>query len=167
MSRLLVIAVASLAVLLPGSSGATSGCTPEHLTASFGLVAGSQGAGNVTYELKLHNVSKTTSCTLSGRPGLKLYGAHGPLPTHEVADHPGTGTAVLVTLRPGRIARSEVRFSPDIPGKGEGNPCEPVAHKIKVTLPSQGAGSLLGPIKPPTRVCEHGRLVVGLLHEAG
>lgn len=166
MSRLLALAVVSLAILLPASSGATGGCTPSQLTASFGLVAGSQGAGQVTYELRLHNVSPK-SCTLSGRPRLILYGAHGPLPTHEVPDHRGTGTAVLVTLRPHRIARSEVRFSPDIPGKGEGDPCEPVAHRIKVTLPSPGSGALMGPIKPPTPVCERGRLVVGLLHEAG
>lgn len=164
MSRL-TPALALFLALLPASSGATGGCTAAHIAASFGLVAGSQGAGSVTYEVRLRNTG-SASCTISGRPGLRLIGAHGPLPTREVPDHRGTGTAILVTLRHNRVARSEVRFSPDIPGPGEGDPCQPVAHKIRVTLPSPAEGVVNGPIRPVTRVCEHGRLVVGLLHEA-
>src|SRR5437763_10520300 len=158
MRRLLPVLLVSLVVLLPTTSGATGGCSADHVAVSFAPVHGSAGAGHITYELKIRNTGST--CTVSGRPALRLRGAHDWLPTHEVADHPGTGAAVLVTLRHGRVARSEVRFSPDIPGKGEGDPCEPIAYKIHVTLPSPAGGGRFGPIKPPTRVCEHGRLVV-------
>lgn len=164
MSRLVPVAALLLAIALPTSSGATAGCTAAHLHGRFTMIPGSAGAGSVSYALRLQNVGGA-SCTISGRPGLQLLDARGRrLPTRVVADHPGTGTAILVTVRPHHRAVVTARFSPDMPSGGEGNPCEPTAHSIRVTLPSPARGTLVAPVSPATPVCGHGRLVVGLFH---
>lgn len=164
MSRLAPLTALLLAVVLPAASGATAGCTAPQLHGRFALLQGSAGAGSVSYVLRLKNVG-AAACTISGRPALQLLDAHGRrLPTHIVPDRRGTGTAVLVTVRPGHRAVVTARFSPDIPGTGEGNPCEPTAHAVRVTLPSPAHGTLVAPVAPATPVCEHGRLVLGLLH---
>ena len=164
MSRLVVLAALLAIALVPASTGATAGCAASGLQGRFAAVNGSAGAGSISYALRLKNVGGS-SCTISGRPGLQLLDARGrSLPTHVVPDHRGTGTAVLVTVRPGHRAVLTARFSPDIPSGGEGNPCEPTAHSIRVTLPSPAHGTLTAPVAPATPVCEHGRLVVGLFH---
>jgi hypothetical protein len=72
------------------------------------------------------------------------------------AAHPGQLTAILVRVAAGGWASASARFSPDVPGPGEGNRrlCEPVAHAVRVHAP--GGGTALLPIKPATPVCEHG-----------
>jgi hypothetical protein len=138
-------------------------CKGKNLTGKFIVVPNSQGAGNVLYTLQLRNASKST-CFVSGIPGLHLIGKTGkPLPTHAVPLHPGALTAVKVTLKPGAYAAATARFSPDVPGTGEGHPgnCEPVAYKIRIS-PS-GGGSLVGPVGPPTPVCEHGGMTLTTL----
>jgi len=128
------------------------------------VIHGSAGAGHISYAVSLVNQG-SHACTVSGRPGLALLdGDHNPLPTHVVADHPGTGTAALITIAHEHRAISVAHFSPDIPGEGEGTPCEKKAHYIRVTVPSPGHGTLVGPVLPATPVCEHGRIVLGLLH---
>ena len=77
-------------------------------------------------------------------------------------------TAVKVTLRHGKAAKADARFSPDIPGPGEpqtGAPCEPKAYKVRVTVPP-GGGTLLAPVLPPTKVCVHGNMSVRALSAA-
>lgn len=166
MTRFLTCAAVLAAVLVQATAGPAStapGCTARQIHASFDYVPGSAAAGHVTYIVKL--VNRGTPCTISGRPGLRLYDGRGrPLPTHAFPDHPGTGTAVLVTIRTGHSARANARFSPDVPGPGEGNPCERAAVHVHVTLPSPAQGAVIGPVKPRTPVCEHGRIVLGLLH---
>lgn len=160
-------AVLVLAVVQGGGAGAAvSACTPAHLAASMTVIDGSAGAGHISYAVRVKNAGGT-ACTVSGRPGLLLLGKRKhALPTHVVADHPGTGTAALVTLTSGKVARAEARFSPDIPSSGEpaSGPCERKAHFVRVSLASPGSGALMGPVRPPTPVCGHGRIVLGLLH---
>ncbi|MGH3003114.1 MAG: DUF4232 domain-containing protein [Gaiellaceae bacterium] len=144
-------------------SGATTGsskagpCRGADLSGSFAVVLHSAGAGNITYDLSLRNRS-TAACTVTGLPAVVLHGAGGRrLPTHVRAAYPGR-LAVLVTLRPGRKTHATARFSPDVPGVGEGapGPCEPKAYRLVVAAP--GGGTVTVPVVPPTPVCEHGQL---------
>jgi hypothetical protein len=143
-------------------------CSPDGLHAAFRLVAGSAGAGGITYTVRLTNRGPR-SCTVSGRPGLRLLDARGAaLPTSVAPDRPGTGAAALIRLRHGRTAIALARFSPDIPSRGEPvrGRCERVAHRVRVSLASPGSGSLTGAVSPPTSVCGRGRITEGLLHRA-
>jgi Protein of unknown function (DUF4232) len=162
---LVVFAVAAAAVAGSGSAAYpnNAACKAKSLTGKFIYVPDSLGAGNELYTLQLRNASKST-CFVSGIPGLRLVGKAGKaLPTHAVPLHPGALTAVKVTLKPGGYAAATARFSPDVPGTGEGHPgnCEPVAYKIRIS-PS-GGGSLVGPVSPPTPVCEHGGMTLSTL----
>ena len=38
------------------------------------------------------------------------------------------------------------------------------AVKVLVTLPSPAHGELFGEVRPATRICQHGRIVLGLFH---
>ena len=148
----LVAALASPAALQP--------CTASQLNGSFTVIPGSPGAGNISYLLRLRNRSAKT-CFVSGLAQLRLLSNNGrPLPTKVVpVFRPGL-TAVRVVLRPGRSAKAEARFSPDIPGPGEPQtrgPCEPKAYRVRIT-PPPGGGTLVGPVTPPTPVCEHGTI---------
>jgi hypothetical protein len=134
-------------------------CRGSQLAASFSVIHGSAGAGNIVYALRLRNHSDR-SCLVSGLPRLRLLGRSGrALPTHVVAAHPGQLTAVRVVLRPGAYASASARFSPDVPGPGEGvtDRCEPVAYRARVTAPP-GGGTTTARIAPPTPVCEHGTM---------
>jgi hypothetical protein len=124
-------------------------CVGAQLAASFTVVPGSAGAGNIVYRLRLTNASGRT-CLLAGIPRLTLLAAKGTkLPTHT------TGGTNTVTLPPHSSAAAEARFSPDVPGVGEpvtGRQCEPTATWLVV------AGSRRVRIRPATPVCEHGQL---------
>ena len=158
---LLAALIAAGATLVGGSAQAqhaTSWCAGAQLTGRFAGVPGSAGAGNIVYALTLTNRS-TRSCTVSGLPKVTLLGIHGRrLATQVVAARPNQLTAALITLTHGGSARATARFSPDVPGVGEGQigPCEPKAYRLSVTSP--GGGAAVVPISPPTSVCEHGRL---------
>jgi hypothetical protein len=152
--------------LLSGTAASASTappCTGGQLGGSFDVVRGSPGAGSISYELRLVNTS-THSCFVTGIPGLQLLDAHGrKLATHQTAAHPGELTAIMVLLSPKRAAAATARFSPDVPGIGEGQtgPCEPTAYRLRVS-PS-GGGSLVVRITPPTPVCEHGTMTLTVL----
>jgi hypothetical protein len=153
----LLVAVAALAAPPP--------CRGPQLAASFSVVRGSAGAGNIVYALRLRNRSQTR-CFVSGLARLRLLSKRGrPLPTHVVAAHPGQLTAVRVVLRPGGWASASARFSPDVPGVGEpaaGRRCEPVAYLLRVT-PPPGSGTTVAAVAPPTSVCEHGSIQLSAL----
>lgn len=161
----LLVALAS-AVTVPAATGSDEApCAASSLAATFSLVPGSAGAGNVVYALRLRNRSQGT-CFVSGLPSVQLLDRRGRrLPTRVTAAFPNALTAVLVRLRPGGFASASARFSPDVPGPGEGHPgkpCEPKAYRMRVqTRP--GSGWTSGPVQPPTSVCEHGRLSVSAL----
>jgi hypothetical protein len=138
-------------------------CAAKNLSGKFVLVPNSQGAGNVLYTVQLENRSPE-ACFVSGIPGLRLVGKTGKLlPTHVSPAHPGALTAIKVTLPPGGYAAATARFSPDVPGVGEGHkgPCEATAYKLRVA--PTGGGTLLAPISPPTPVCEHGGMTLTVL----
>lgn len=155
-----LVALACAAPLaLASSSSTAASCSAAQLRGTMAVIPGSAGAGNIVYALRLRNAGRA-ACVVSGRPALLLLSAHGkPLPTHVLVS--GAATAVLVRLAPGAVAVTQLRFSPDVPGVGEpavSGGCEAVAHAVRVTLASPGHGTLRAPIRPPTRVCEHGRM---------
>ena len=164
---MLASAVVAVLALLAGRAApaASPACTGGDLRGVFAVVPGSAGAGNIVYDLRLTNRS-TRTCFVTGIPGLRLLGLHGQaLPTHVVPAFRGALTAVLVVLRPGASAVASARFSPDVPGPGEGGRrCEPVAHTLRVS--PRAGGSLLAAIRPPTPVCEHGQLQLAALSHA-
>ena len=158
-----VLILTAVAAVLAGTTAAGATgivmCKGPQLAGSFAAVPGSAGAGNISYLLRLKNVSKT-ACSVTGLPQGQLLGRHGGvLPTHVRAAFPGALSAVLVTLRPGQSARATARFSPDVPGTGEQTigACEPTAYRLRVT--ARGGGATTVNIRPATAVCEHGRLL--------
>jgi hypothetical protein len=143
-------------------------CVAAQLSGSFSVIPGSAGAGNIVYRLRLQNRS-AQPCFVSGLAGLRLLGKSGrSLPTHvRPAFRPGL-TAVRVVLRPGRAAKADARFSPDVPGPGEpqtSGACEPKAYRVRIT-PPPGGGTLAGRVRPPTSVCEHGGMSLTVLSRA-
>ena len=148
------------------TTGSVAECAGDALDGTFTVVAGSAGAGQISYRLRLTNTGQT-ACFLSGLPVVQLLDATGArLPTHQSAAHPGQATAVRVDVRPGAAAVAEARFSPDVPGAGEQHPgpCEPKASTLRVTAP--GGGSVDVPVDPPTPVCEQGALSLSVFTAA-
>ncbi|HLX21075.1 MAG TPA: DUF4232 domain-containing protein [Gaiellaceae bacterium] len=138
---------------------ATAACTATSLKGNFAGVDGSAGAGQITYRLTLTNTG-TTPCYLSGIPQVQLLSTTGiALPTSPSVQ-PNQGTPAKVSLKHGKSATSDARFSPDVPGVGDnqapGSPCQPVATVLLVTAP--GGGKLDTPIQNPTSVCEGGSM---------
>ena len=159
----IVLTLAALSVVLAGTTAAGATgivmCKGSQLTGSFAAVAGSAGAGNISYRLRLKNVS-SASCSVTGLPQGRLLGRlGGPLPTNIRAAFPGALSAILVTLRPGQSTRATARFSPDVPGVGEQTigACERTAYRLRVA--ARGGGTSTVRVTPPTAVCEHGRLL--------
>lgn len=161
----LLLAAIAAATASAGARTISSPCAAGALAESFSVVPGSAGAGNIVYALRLRNRS-AADCFVSGLPTMQLLDRRGRrLPTRVVAAFPNALTAVLVVLRPGGYASASARFSPDVPGPGEGHPgkpCEPKAYRVRVRTRA-GGGWTTGAVKPPTSVCEHGRLSVSAL----
>jgi hypothetical protein len=162
-----VTAPASTSTTSAGASSNAPACTDTRLGGSFSTVPGSAGAGQISYTLTLTNISDSP-CWVSGLPQLVLVDAQGrPLPTSVTVAQPIQAAPATIVLQPTSSAKSTARFSPDVPGPGEGQagkPCEPVAHQAQVT--PTGGGALLVPVSPPTSVCEHGSLRMTLLTAA-
>jgi hypothetical protein len=136
------------------SAGSTAACGGGQLSGTFVAVPGSSGAGQIEYALTLTNTSQTP-CWVEGFRQAQLLDANGSgLPTHAGAGANGT----RVALAPGASAVANARFSPDVSGQGDsqGGPCQPTAHTLRIT-PSAG-GTVDAPVRPPTSVCEQGRL---------
>jgi hypothetical protein len=166
-ARFPVLLLVGAALALPAAAGGTAGgvppCKGGALRGAFTVIRGSAAAGSISYRLRLRNAS-SGACFVSGIPGLRLLGRNGsPLPTHVSPANRGALTAVKVVLRPGKSATTTARFSPDVPGPGEGTvaQCEPTAYRLRVT--PNGGGSLVAAVTPPTPVCSHGALVVRAL----
>jgi hypothetical protein len=131
------------------AASAGGACSAHDLTATFQELAGSAGAGNIVYTLKVANASRA-ACTVSGLPAIDFLDASGQ-PLKKNVSPNGAGTAVLVTLQPGDTARSQVRFSPDV------DPCDPgTATTLRVTMPDDS--TLDAKIDPATRLCGAGSL---------
>jgi hypothetical protein len=164
--RTVTVVTTSASTTAGGTTGAAP-CTGSALAGRFAVVAGSAGAGNIVYSLRLTNTS-TSPCFVSGLPAVTLLGADGsPLPTTVSAAQPGQATAAKIVLQVGGAAKADARFSPDVPGPGEQQPgrCEPTAAVLRVSAP--GGGAVAAPVSPPTPVCEHGALSFSLYASAG
>jgi hypothetical protein len=130
----------------PPASGT---CAASDLTGTFSELAGSAGAGNIVYTLRVKNVAQN-ACSVSGIPEAQLVDANGkPLETSGTPS--GTGAATKVVLQPGDSASAQARFTPDV------SPCGNTdATTLQVTFP--GGGTLGARLDPPTRVCNHGAM---------
>jgi hypothetical protein len=158
-------ALAAVALAATASASATQSadartplCGTSRLSGSFRVVPGSAGAGHIVYTLRLRN-NAHRACRLLGIPRLTLLDRRGrALPTRVEPFVAGALTAPL-TVRPGHLAVSDARFSPDIPSGGEptGGPCERTAHRL-LLRPRGVHGTLAVSIRPPTPVCERGTL---------
>jgi hypothetical protein len=131
------------------SASGGSFCTGSDVSATFDVLQGSAGAGNIVYTLTLKNTSQQ-DCAVTGMPQVQLLDANGAdLPTHVIPA--GKNTAVYTLLHPGDTARATARFSPDV------DPCgKTVAHTLRVT--PNGGGTVDAAISPPTRVCQDGSM---------
>jgi hypothetical protein len=130
-------------------------CDGTQLAATFALVPGSAGAGQIAYVLRVRNSSQSP-CSVRGVPEATLLGASGTaLPTHI---RPAGGGKRTIVLPPGASAVAQARFSPDVAGDGDSQSgaCQPVAHTLQLT--TGGGGVTEAPIKPPTSVCQRGTL---------
>jgi hypothetical protein len=139
-------------------------CAGTQLAATFALIPGSAGAGQIAYTLTVKN-SSPTPCSLHGVPQGTLLGATGTtLPTH-VKTSGGGGRPIV--LPPGASATAQARFSPDVAGDGDSQSgaCQPEAHTLQLT--AAGGGVTEAAIKPPTSVCQQGTLNFGALGYAG
>jgi len=139
-------------------------CTGTQLAATFALIPGSAGAGQIAYALTVKNSSPST-CSVRGAPSGTLLSSDGTaLPTHVKA---AGGGKRQVLLPPGASATAQARFSPDVPGTGDSQSgsCQPQAHTFQ--LSAEGGGVTEAAIKPPTSVCEQGTLHFGAFGYAG
>jgi Protein of unknown function (DUF4232) len=131
-------------------------CSGSDLQATFSVIAGSAGAGQIGYELVLTNNS-SAACTVSGWPIAALLDKSGAaLPTQALSAH--LGQPATIVLQHGDTAKADARFSPDVPGTGEQQtgPCEATSYFLLIT--ATGGGTVKTPVSPPTPVCEHGSL---------
>jgi Protein of unknown function (DUF4232) len=131
-------------------------CSGADLQASFSVIAGSAGAGQIGYELVLTN-SSSAACTVSGLPIAALLDKGGAaLPTQISSAQVGQPSTIV--LQHGDTVKADARFSPDVPGTGEPQtgPCEATSYSLQIT--ATGGGTVKTPISPPTPVCEHGSL---------
>ncbi len=167
-TRALAAAFAGAALLVgaglaaAGAAPATAAppCDAGRLHATFTHIAGSNGAGNVAYELTVVNPT-LRSCSL-GRPTIRLVGRDGVgLPSRSTA----SGARIVLTA--GRRAGASVRFTPDIPAATDNQrfPCEPLAYSVSVAF-AGSPGRALGPVKPPTPVCQRGGMEIRSLRVA-
>jgi hypothetical protein len=169
MARCFVLVLVVAAVALPATQGGTAvtpACKGSNLRGAFTVVRGSAGAGNIVYRLRLRNAS-SAACFITGIPRLRLLARNASgLPTNAKPENPGALTAAKIVLRPGKGAATTARFSPDVPGPGEGTTrqCEPTAYKLRVT--PNGGGTLVVSVTPPTPVCSHGSMALRALSAA-
>ena len=142
-------------VTTTGSVTSAQPCMGTDLAATFSVVPGSQGAGQIAYTLAVKNTSQSP-CSVRGIPQGTLLGASGSeLPTN--VKSAGGGARRLV-LPPGASATAQARFSPDVAGDGDSQSgtCQPQAHTFQ--LNAEGGGVTEAAIKPPTSVCQQGTL---------
>lgn len=157
--RSTVLALGALAAVAALAAAAASGsvpeCTHSRVVVKMTEIKNSFGAGHVSYRLTVHN-NGPGSCLMSTYPPLQLLTAKEKrLPTNVIrTEKPKTN---LIPM--GETAKATLRFSPDIPGPREPQtgPCETKAAKISVELSSSRA---VGPVEPPTSVCQHGKMTM-------
>jgi hypothetical protein len=130
------------------SSSATAACGASDLSATFRVLEGSAGAGNIVYTLHVTNTSQS-NCTIAGIPSsVEMLTADGSKLNTRSTQNGGTNAAVA-TLHPGDSASAQARFSPDV------DPCGDV-YATTLRFSPAGGGYLDAKVDPKTRVCGQG-----------
>ena len=135
-------------------------CVSADLSATFAVIPGSAGAGNVVARIVLTNKS-AAPCSTGGYVGLQLLGAGGTqLPTHVER---ASGSLSVMTVAPGTSVSATARYSPDVAGTGDNQSgmCQPVASSSEVTPPNDTAFVIAQ--GPGTSVCQQGTMSVSPL----
>jgi hypothetical protein len=150
------VVLAAVGATSAGAARIAPACKASQLSATFKAIPNSEGAGNIVYTLVVKNTSSKV-CSVNGLPKGVLLDQHGKVQaTHVMTAAPGTMQAVI-PLKHGATTRATARFSPDVPGPGEGGKqCEPKSFWFRLTAP--GGGTLKAKLSPATPVCEHGQL---------
>jgi hypothetical protein len=86
------------------TSGASNACTAHDLTATFQVLPGSAGAGNIVYTLKVTYAAQA-ACTVHGAPHITFLDAAGNAMAAHVS--PAGGLGAVVALQPGGSATSQ------------------------------------------------------------
>jgi hypothetical protein len=138
----------------PSPAVPNTACPPSRLHATFTYLPGSNGAGQVYYELTV--INRSGAACPAKITGFQLLGAGGQLRPSNVQT---TGSAEI-RLAAGQWAQAQGKFSPDVSGPGEnGNACEPVSESLRLIV---DGGVVTAPMDP-TRVCEHGSIYLSRL----
>jgi Protein of unknown function (DUF4232) len=142
-------------VTTTGSVASAKPCAGTDLTATFALVPGSAGAGQIAYTLTVKNTSPGP-CSVHGIPHGTLLGVSGTALPTDVKSAGGGGRRLV--LPPGASATAQARFSPDVAGDGDSQSgvCQPAAHTFQVN--AEGGGVTEAEIKPVTSVCQRGTI---------
>ena len=146
------VAVAGAAAAFGAAPASVPACA--ELSGTFARIAGSEGAGNVSYRLRLRNESQA-ACAFAGLRSVVLLDRQGK----KLPSAPELPARTRIVLGPGDAAVSEGRFSPSVPGPGEPDdrPCQRTAGWLQVTV-ALGRAAVTIAVLPPTRVCSSGRI---------
>src|SRR5439155_4268101 len=105
------VTVTNIATTTVTKTISTGPCTASDLTATFDAVAGSQGAGNIVYALKIKNAG-SSACDLT-ITSFQLLDASG-------ADNPtNVQPPPAASIGTGESLGYNARFSPDVNGTGD------------------------------------------------
>lgn len=152
-----------------GSSSPGSGSSPvagpprchtADLSPAVNIVAGSQGAGHESINIKLTNTSGHT-CTVYGFPGMKLEDANGSGQATTVNRDHGIPTTTITVLNGASVATT-ANFDFDVPASDEpatGN-CEAPSVYLQITPPDETTQLSATIGGGPVTVCEHGTISV-------
>lgn len=153
----------------PAGGGASSGsssaggppkCRTADLSPAVSIVAGSQGAGHESINIRLTNTSGHT-CTVYGFPGMKLEDGNGSgQATNVVRDH--SFPTPTITVANGASVATTGHFDFDIPAADEpktGN-CEAPSVYLQITPPDETTQLVATITGGPVTVCEHGTIDV-------
>lgn len=161
-------------VTLPSPSASTTGsagssasatsavprCHTADLSPAVSIVAGSQGAGHESINIKLTNSSGHT-CTVYGYPGMKLEDANGSGQATTVTRNHSLKPATL-TVADGASVATTANFDVDVPAKDEpqtGN-CEAPSVYLQITPPDETTQLSATITGGPVTVCQHGAIDV-------
>ena len=135
-------------------------CVATDLSPAVSVVAGSQGAGHESMNVRLTNNSGHT-CTVYGFPGLQLQDRNSSgLATNVVRDF--AVKPVTIVVKNGASVATTVRFDFDIPAADEPQtgPCEAQSVYLGI-IPPEEKRQLSATIQGgPVTVCQHGTLDV-------
>lgn len=143
-----------------GSAGGPPKCHTVDLSPAVSIVAGSQGAGHESINIRLTNTSGHT-CTVYGFPGMKLEDGNGSGQATNVTRNHGIKT-LTVTVADGASVATTGHFDFDVPAADEpqtGN-CEIPSVYLQITPPDETTQLVATITGGPVTVCEHGTIDV-------